>query len=58
MFSFKKMSTDLRSQKRAEIEQIKKDNLDIITQYNQAKKKYSIFFEKAIEIEQELSEHK
>ena len=52
------MSTDLRSQKRAEIEQIKKDNLDIITQYNQAKKKYSIFFEKTIEIEQELSERK
>ena len=52
------MSTDIRYQKKAEIEQIKKSNLDIITQYNQAKKKYSIFFEKAIEIEQELSEHK
>ena len=52
------MSTDLRSQKRAEIEQIKKDNLDIINQNKKTKKKYSIFFEKAIEIEQELSEHK
>ena len=52
------MSSNLHSQKKAEIEQIKKDNLDIITQYTQAKKKYSIFFEKAIEIEQELSEPK
>ena len=52
------MSSNLHSQKKAEIEQIKKDNLDIITQYTQAKKKYSIFFEKAIEIEQELFEHK
>jgi len=52
------MSSNLHSQKKAEIERIKKDNLDIITQYTQAKKKYSIFFEKAIEIEQELSEHK
>ena len=58
MFSFKKMSSTIHSQKKAEIEQIRKNNLDIITQYNQAKKKYSIFFEKAIEIEQELSEHK
>ena len=41
-----------------EIDQIKKQNMDIISQYNQAKKKYSIFFEKAIEIENELSEHK
>ena len=52
------MSSNIYSQKKAEIAQIKKDNLDIITQYNQAKKKYSIFFEKAIEIEHELTEHK
>ena len=52
------MSSHIYSQKKSEIAQIKKDNLDIITQYNQAKKKYSIFFEKAIEIEHELSEHK
>jgi len=52
------MSSSIHSQKKAEIEQIRKNNLDIITQYNQAKKKYSIFFEKAIEIEHELSEHK
>ena len=52
------MSSSNFSQKKAEIDQIKKDNLDIVTQYNQAKKKYSIVFEKAIEIEHELSEHK
>ena len=53
-----KMSSNNYAQKKAEIDQIKKNNLDIVTQYNQAKKKYSIFFEKAIEIEHELSEHK
>ena len=34
------MSSSNFSQKKAEIDQIKKDNLDIVTQYNQAKKKY------------------
>ena len=52
------MSENKQEDKILEIEQIKKNNLDIISQYNQAKKKYSIFFEKAIEIEHELSEHK
>ena len=33
-------------------------NQDIINQYNQTRQKYSLFFEKAVEIEQELSEHK
>ena len=45
------MSSNNLEDKKLEIEQIKKDNLDILTQYNQAKKKYSLFFEKAIEIE-------
>jgi hypothetical protein len=52
------MSSNIYAQKKAEIDEIKKNNLDIATQYNQAKKKYSIFFEKAIEIEHELSEYK
>ncbi len=38
--------------------EIRKKNMDIISQYNQAKKKYSLFFEKAVEIEHELAEHK
>ena len=37
------MSSNLHSQKKAEIEQIKKDNLDIITQYTQAKKNIQFF---------------
>ena len=52
------MSSNINAQKKAEIDEIKKNNLGIITQYTQVKKKYSIFFEKAIEIEHELSEHK
>jgi hypothetical protein len=52
------MSENKQEDKKSEIDQIKKSNLDIISQYNQAKKKYSLFFEKAIEIEHELSEHK
>ena len=52
------MSSNIYAQKKAEIDEIKKNNLDIATQYNQANKKYSIFFEKAIEIEHELSEYK
>ena len=52
------MSENRQEDKKSEIDQIKKSNLDIISQYNQAKKKYSLFFEKAIEIEHELSEHK
>ena len=38
--------------------EIRKKNMDIISQYYQAKKKYSLFFEKAVEIEHELAEHK
>ena len=38
--------------------EIRKKNMDIVSQYNQAKKKYSLFFEKAVEIEHELAEHK
>ena len=52
------MSTKNQDDKKAEIEQIKIKNLDIIYQYNQAKKKYSLFFEKAVEIEHKLTEHK
>ena len=52
------MSKINHEDKKIEIEQIKKKNIDIIEQYNEAKKKYSLFFEKAIEIEHELSEHK
>ena len=52
------MSENKQEDKKSEIDQIKKSNLDILSQYNQAKKKYSLFFEKAIEIEHELSEHK
>ena len=52
------MSTNIPEDKKLEIEQIKRDNLDILSQYNQAKKRYSLFFEKAIEIEHELAEHK
>jgi hypothetical protein len=52
------MSTITEEEKKLELERTKKNNIDIITQYNQAKKKYSLFFEKAIEIEQELAEHK
>ena len=52
------MSSNILEEKKNEIEEIKKKNMDILTQYNQAKKKYSLFFEKAIEIEHELSEHK
>ena len=44
--------------KKNEIDQIRKKNIDIIAQYNQAKKKYALFFEKVIEIEHELAEHK
>lgn len=33
-------------------------NNEIITQYNQAKSKYTLFFQKSIELEQELNEHK
>ena len=51
-------SPNNQEDKKLEIEQIKKRNIDIISQYDQAKKKYSLFFEKAIEIEHELSEHK
>jgi len=52
------MSSTNKEDIKLEIDQIKKQNMDIISQYNQAKKKYSLFFEKAIEIEHELSEHK
>ena len=52
------MSTANQEAKKLEIDQIKKKNIDIISQYNQAKKKYALFFEKAIEIENELAEHK
>ena len=52
------MSSINQEDKKTEIEQIMKKNIDIVAQYNQAKKKYSLFFEKAIEIEHELSEHK
>ena len=52
------MSSNNLEDKKLEIEQIKKDNLDILSQYNQVKKKYSLFFDKAIEIEHELAEHK
>jgi hypothetical protein len=52
------MSTTKQEERKIEIEQMKKKNLDIIAQYNQAKKKYSLFFEKAVEIEHELAEHK
>lgn len=41
------------------VEEPKKlQNQEIIAQYNSAKQKYSLFFQKAIEIEHELSEHK
>ena len=52
------MSSNIEEDKIVEFEQIKKKNLDLLVQYNQAKKKYSLFFEKAIEIEHELAEHK
>ena len=52
------MSTTTQEEKKLEIEQIKKKNIDIISQYNQAKKKYALFFEKAVEIEHELAEYK
>ena len=51
-------SSTIQEDKKNDIEQIKRNNLDIIAQYNQTKKRYSLFFEKAIEIEHELSEHK
>ena len=51
-------SQNPKEEKNSSLEEIKKKNLDILTQYNQAKKKYSLFFEKAIEIENELAEHK
>ena len=39
-------SPNNQEDKKLEIEQIKKRNIDIISQYNQAKKKYSLFFRK------------
>jgi hypothetical protein len=33
-------------------------NAEIIKGYNDTKQKYSLFFQKALEIEQELVEHK
>ena len=38
------MSENKQEDKKSEIDQIKKSNLDILSQYNQAKKKYSLFF--------------
>ena len=40
------MSTTTQEEKKLEIEQIKKKNIDIISQYNQAKKKICTFFRK------------
>lgn len=33
-------------------------NTDIINRYNEIKQKYTIFFQKALELEEELREHK
>ena len=33
-------------------------NKEIIQKYNETKQKYTLFFQKALEIEQELVEHK
>ena len=52
------MSSTNKEDIKLEIDHIKKQNTDIISQYHQAKKKYTLFFEQAIEIEHELSEHK
>ena len=42
------MSSNKGENKRIEFEELKKKNLDIITQYNQAKKKYSLFLKKLL----------
>ena len=34
------------------------DDNQIITKYNEIKQKYSVFFQKALELEEELREHK
>lgn len=34
------------------------NNNDIINKYNEIKGKYTIFFQKALELEEELREHK
>jgi len=34
------------------------DNTQIINKYNEIKQKYSVFFQKALELEEELREHK
>jgi hypothetical protein len=33
-------------------------NTDIISRYNEIKQRYTIFFQKALELEEELREHK
>jgi len=34
------------------------DTTQIINKYNEIKQKYSVFFQKALELEEELREHK